>query len=104
MASSVPPVLDESYGMKRKLLVGLAFVALVLSTFAQNDVPTFKAEAKSALVWNKDFPESATSSIIWDPLTGNEIHKLSSGGIEVSSRIGFESVSSGNVGKLLLYT
>lgn len=90
--------------MKRKQLVALAFVLSTLSTFAQDDIPTFKVEAKSALVWDKDVPASVTSSIIWDPLTGDEIHKLSSGGIEVSSRIGFERIRSGEAGKLLNYT
>jgi hypothetical protein len=39
-----------------------------------------------------------------DPLTGNAIHKLSYAGVEVSSRVGFESVSPGAVGELLNFT
>jgi hypothetical protein len=61
-------------------------------------------EAKSALVWDADSPESGRSSIVWDPLTGNEIHKLNSAGIEVSSRVGYERVSSSEAGELLNYT
>jgi len=97
--------------MKRTPLVALAVFAFTLITFAQDDIPTFqddiptfKVEAKSALVWDKAVPENATSSIVWDPLTGNEIHKLSSAGIEVSSRVGYERVSSSESGELLNYT
>jgi len=90
--------------MKRNQLIALAFLVFTLSTFAQDDTPTFRAEAKSALVWDENLPETATSFTVRDPLTGNEIHKLSSAGIEVSSRIGYERVSSGETGKLLHYT
>jgi hypothetical protein len=90
--------------MKRSQLIVVACLVFTLSMFAQNDTPAFRVEATSALVWDKDLPESATSSIVWDPLTGNEIHKLRSAGVEVSSRIGYERVSSGEVGKLLHYT
>ena len=90
--------------MKRNWMIVLWFLMFTLNTFAQNDTPTFKVEAKSALVWDKDLPETATSSTAWDPLTGSEIHKLRSAGIEVSSRIGYERVSPGEVGKLLHYT
>jgi len=90
--------------MKRNQLSVIAFLVFTLSTFAQDDTPTFRVEAKSALVWDKDLSENATSSTVWDPLTGNEIHKLRSAGIEVSSRIGYERVSPGEAGKLLHYT
>ena len=90
--------------MKRNPLIALAFLVFTLSTFAQDDTPTFRAEAKSALVWDENLPKTATSSTVWDPLTGHEIHKLSSAGIEVSSRIGYERVSSSETGKLLHYT
>jgi hypothetical protein len=88
----------------RRPSVALAFFIFALSTFAQNDTPTFKAEAKSAVVWDRAVPESAASSIAWDPLTGYEIHKLNSDGVEVSSRIGYERPSSGETGELLNYT
>jgi hypothetical protein len=90
--------------MKRSQLIVVACLVFTLSMFAQNDTPAFRVEARSALVWDKDLPESTTSSIVWDPLTGNEIHKLRSAGVEVSSRIGYERVSSSEVGKLLHYT
>jgi len=83
--------------------VALAFF-FTLSTFGQDGMPTFKVDASSALVWDKDSPESATSFTIWDPLTGNEIHKLSTGGVEVSSLLGYERVSLSSAGKLLNYT
>ena len=89
--------------MKRARLVAIAFV-FTLSTFAQNEIPTFKANAKSAIVWDEDLPETATSFAVRDPVTGNEIHKLTSGGVEVSSLMGYEGVSSSEVGKLLNYT
>ena len=93
-----------SSAMKRNQVIGLVFLAFTLTTCAQDDTPTFKVEGKSALVWDKDVPNSATTSTVWDPLTGNEIHKLRSPGIEVSSRVGYERVSSGGPGKLLHYT
>jgi hypothetical protein len=98
------PAQDVSGAMTRKLLIALAFLVSTLGTFAQDEMPTFKAEAKSAVVWDKDALASATSSIVSDPLTGNEIHKLSSGGIEVSSRMGFERIRRSEAGKLLNYT
>jgi len=79
-------------------------VVFTLSLLAQDSLPTFKVNAESALVWDKDAPESAHSSVIWDPLTGNEIHTLSAGGVEVSSLIGYERVSSSKAGTLLNYT
>jgi hypothetical protein len=89
--------------MKTVKLVAMAFL-FAASTFAQNDVPTFRVNAASALVWNSDSPENASASLVWDPLTGREIHRLSSGGVEVSSMIGFERISSSKEGSLLNYT
>ena len=89
--------------MKTIKLVAMAFL-FATSTFAQNNVPTFRVSAASALVWNSDSSENASSSLIWDPLTGREIHRLSSGGIEVSSMVGFERVSLSKEGSLLNYT
>ena len=84
--------------------VAFALAALVIGAFAQDDMPSLKAEARSALVWDKDFADSAASPVLWDPLTGNEIHKLSSAGIEVGSRIGYERIGSGEAGEFLNYT
>jgi len=58
----------------------------------------------SAFVWGDDSTSGAVSSTIQDPLTGNAIHTLSYAGIEVSSRIGFEGVSTADVGTFLSYT
>lgn len=85
----------------RRIAIGVVFT---ISMLAQDSLPTFKVNAESALVWDKDSPESAHSFVIWDPLTGNEIHKLSAGGVEVSSLMGYERVSSSKAGKLLNYT
>jgi hypothetical protein len=90
--------------MPRTLAATLAVLAFTISTFAQNDLPTFKAEAKSAFVWGEDNPPGAVSSSIRDPVTGNAIHTLSHGGIEVSSRAGFESIGLGEAGELLSFT
>ena len=90
--------------MMRSLPIVSALLGCALQTLAQSDTPTFKAEAKSALVWDADFPGSGHSFIVWDPLTGHEIHKLSSAGIEVSSRVGYERVSPSEAGELLNYT
>ena len=89
--------------MKTVKLVAMAFL-FATSTFAQNNVPTFRVNAASALVWNSDSPENVSSSLVWDPLTGREIHRLSSGGVEVSSMVGFERVSLSKAGSLLNYT
>ena len=83
---------------------GVVAFFFAMSTFAQNDIPTFKVNTTSALVWDGDSPQNAASSTVWDPLTGRKIHKLSSGGVEVSSIIGFERVSSSRAGSLLNYT
>jgi hypothetical protein len=89
--------------MRRTLAVTL-FLAFPLLTFAQNDLPTFTAEAASALVWGEDHRSGAVSSSIQDPVTGNAIHKLSYAGIEVSSRTGYERIGLGEVGELLNFT
>lgn len=86
-----------------KIAFALVFTLYSLAQDA-DPVPTVKVDVKSALVWNEDSPESATSSVVRDPLTGNEIHRLSAGGVEVSSLVGYERVSSSSAGKLLNYT
>lgn len=78
----------------------LAVFAFTSSVFGQE----IKAEVASAFVWGEDSPFGAISSIIRDPLTGDAIHRLRYRSIEVSSRIGFESVSPDEVGTYLSYT
>ena len=65
-------------------ILTVASLLLTLSTSAQDNIPTFKTETRSSLVWDEAVPNDDTISTIRDPLTGNEIHKLSYGGIEVS--------------------
>lgn len=89
--------------VNQKQILALAFLLLTLSTSAQNNIPTFKAETRSALVWDENFLESTASSIR-DPLSGNEIHRLSYDGIEVSSRVGYERASPSKEDKLINYT
>lgn len=96
--------------MKRNQLLPLAFLLFTSGTFAQSDlptsgdIPTFRVEAKSAFVWGEESAESVISSVVRDPLTGDEIHRLSHAGIEISSRMGYERVSLSEAGKLLNYT
>lgn len=82
----------------------LTVLALTIGMWAQSDVPTFRAEVRSAFVWEEDNPAGALSSTIRDPLTGNQIFRLSHAGVEVSTRIGFEKVSTSEVGEFLGYT
>lgn len=89
--------------VNKKQIVALAFPFLALSISAQDNVPTFKAETKSALVWDENVIEN-TGSSIRDPLSGNEIHRLSYDGIEVSSRLGYEKVNPSKEDKLINYT
>jgi hypothetical protein len=90
--------------IRRTLAVTFAFLVFKFLTFAQNDPPTFKTEAASAFVWEEDNRSGAMSSSIRDPVTGNAIHKLNHGGIEVSSRAGFESIRLGEAGEFLSFT
>ena len=78
----------------------LAAFAFTSSAFGQE----IKAEVVSSFVWGEDSPFGAISSIIQDPLTGDAIHKLRYGSVEVSSRIGFERVNPDEVGTYLNYT
>ena len=90
--------------MSRACGLTLAVFAFGLGMFGQDDLTTFKAEAKSAFVWGEDAPQGAVSSTVLDPLTGNGIPKLSHAGIDVSSRIGFERAGVGQAGDFLNYT
>src|SRR5579864_7274246 len=75
-----------------------------IGTVAQDDIPTFKVNTAIALVWEIGSPKNSSFSTIWDPLTGREIHRLSSSGVEVSSILGYERISTSKVGSLLNYT
>ena len=90
--------------MQRTLAVTLTVLVLTFITSAQNDLPTFKAEATSAFVWGDDTSSSAVSSSIRDPITGNAILKLSHTGIDVSSSVGFEKLGTAEAGELLIFT
>src|SRR5437899_1656493 len=72
----VPTAIENaSSAMKSGKLTATAFL-FAMYTFAQTNIPTFKVETRSALVWDKVSPGNAPSSVIWDPLTGREIHRL----------------------------
>jgi hypothetical protein len=89
--------------MKRACAFTLMILAFAPGLFAQTDLPIIKAEVKSAFVWGEDSATGATSSSIQDPLTGNAVHKLSYGGIEVSSRMGFERGDAEELGTYVNY-
>jgi hypothetical protein len=90
--------------MQRIPTITFAVLAFTFLAFAQDDIPTFKAEAASAFVWGEDDPSGAVSSSLQDPVTGKAIHRLRHGGIEVSSSAGFEKIGTGEVGELLIFT
>lgn len=90
--------------MRYTLAVTLSILSLTLLTRGQDDVPTFKTEVVSAFVWGEDNGPAAVSSSVRDPVSGNSIHKLNHGGVEVSSRAGFEKLRSGEGDKLLSFT
>jgi hypothetical protein len=84
--------------------VALAVIALTSLSDAQSDMPVLRTETASAFVWGEDSNPGAVSSSIRDPLTGNAIHKLRHGGVEISSQAGFEKIRSGQAGELLNFT
>ena len=90
--------------MKQACIFVLAVFAFTPGVFGQDGVPMIKVNVMSAFVWGEDSTSGAVSSTIQDPLTGNAIHTLSYAGVEVSSRIGFERVSTTEVGTFLNYT
>jgi hypothetical protein len=90
--------------MKQVYLLILAVLAFTPLVYGQRSVPVIKAEVLSAFVWGEDSSSGAVSSTIQDPLTGNAIHRLSYAGVEVSSRLGFERISTNEVGTFLNYT
>lgn len=89
--------------IKDSSLLLLMFLGLAPTVASQENEPVIKVETLSAFVWGKDSPSGAVSSTIEDPLTGNLIHRLRYGEIEVSSQIGFEPVPDGEVGALLVF-
>ena len=90
--------------MKPVCIFFLMVLAFIPSVLGQDGVPAIKAEVRSAFVWGEDSGSGAVSSTIQDPLTGNAIRKLSFAGVEVSSQMGFERVSSNEVGIFLNQT
>ena len=88
-----------------KLTAVLASVfGLTAATLSQNIAPVFKVDARSALIWDHCTGETSECSIVRDPATGAELHRLTHGGIEITSRVGYESVHANSTAKLLIYT
>jgi hypothetical protein len=90
--------------MKLACAVVLAVFVFAPLTIGQESQPNIKVESLSAFVWGEDVASGAVSSSIRDPLTGNAIHKLNYGGIEVSSQLGFERIGTDEEGTFLNYT
>jgi hypothetical protein len=90
--------------MRDTFSVTIAVLVLTLLACAQQDAPNFKAEVVSAFVWGEDNSPGSVSSSVRDPVTGHSIHTLRHGGVEVSSRAGFEKISSSEAGELLSFT
>jgi hypothetical protein len=106
LASDEPSIWrpDGQSKMKLACAVPLAVFVFAPLTIGQKSQPNIKVESLSAFVWGEDVASGAVSSSIHDPLTGNAIHKLNYGGIEVSSRLGFESNGTEEGGTFLNYT
>lgn len=90
--------------MRHIFALTFAVIALTFLSGAQSDIPVLRTEAASALVWGEDNNPGTVSSSVRDPLTGNAIHKLRHGGVEISSQAGFEKIRSGQAGELLNFT
>lgn len=90
--------------MRLAVAISLAACAFSIPGLAQDEVPTFRSEAVSAFVWGEDNPGGALSSRTVDPVTGNELYRLNSAGVEVISRTGYETLGSGKAGALLNVT
>lgn len=84
---------------RRGCAVLLAFLAFPHRDLGQE----IKVDAVSTFVWGEDSRFGAISSSVQDPLTGHSIHRLKYGPIEVSSRLGFESISPDEVGTYIGY-
>lgn len=106
LASDEPSIRGPDGQSKMKLACAVVLAVFVFAplTIGQNSQPNIKVESLSAFVWGEDVASGAVSSSIRDPLTGNAIHKLNYGGIEVSSRLGFESNGTDEGGTFLNYT
>lgn len=85
-------------------VVGLTVFSMIFAAIGQNSGPTIRVDVVGSFVWGEDGPSGAISSTIKDPLTGHSLHRLSYGGIEITSRIGFEGLGANNTGILISYT
>lgn len=84
--------------------VVLAVFSIIASASGQSVGPTIRVDTVSSLVWGEDAPSGATSSSITDPVNGYSSRRLTYGGIEVTSRVGFEAISRNETGTLVSYT
>lgn len=85
-------------------ILALTALLMIPGAVGQDSGQTIKVDVVSSFVWGEDAPAGATSSTIKDPLTGNSMHRLTYGDIEVTSRIGFEGVGANKTGTLVSYT
>ena len=97
-------MIPSTEARRHAFVIVIGILALAPFTNAQDNVPIFKAEATSAFVWGENNLAGAVSSTIQDPLTGNEIRRITHGGIEVSSQARFELAGPGQAGELVSFT
>lgn len=90
--------------MNRASFFLIAIFVLVPRASEQEREPVIRVEALSAFVWGEDSASGAISSSVQDPLTGKVMHKLSYSGIEVTVRMGFETIGPDYAGSLLNFT
>jgi hypothetical protein len=81
--------------------IALSMLCIATQSVAEDN--NFKVDVKSAFVWGNDTRGGAVSSIVQDPLTGRPMLQLNYGGIDVTSRMGFERVGDGRAGEFLEY-
>jgi len=102
--SDQPHELSTTPQYRHGCAITLLVLLFVTQSLAQQETTDFKVDVNSAFVWGNDSPGGAVSSTLEDPLTGRSLPKLSYGGIEVTSRMGFERVGGGRVGEYLEQT
>jgi hypothetical protein len=84
--------------MKQACILVLAIVAFAPCVLGQDGMPMIKATVMSAFVWGEDSTSGSR------PTDRQCDTRMSYAGIEVSSWIGFERVSTAEVGTFLNYT
>lgn len=95
---------SERWLVKRTIVAVLSSLVLLSPAIAQSDTATLKVDSRNAFVWGDDMPNGAKSWSVKDPVTGNEILKMSHEDVEVSSRMGFEKPRRDETVELIAFT